>query len=182
MKSRVILKFNTVDSTQTISKKIINKLSGSKLTPRYPFVIIARQQKTGYGRFKRKWRSPSGGLWFSIIIAPNSKFSYNNIASVTSLIAKQLRQTLKKQYKINTLIKLPNDIMYNNKKLAGCIVETEKHGTALWAITGIGINVNNPVPENLSQPAISLKSILHKSVNIEKLLDSILQNLLPKII
>ncbi len=61
---RLIFYFDKISSTMDIAHILANK--------GYPHgtVIVAEEQTQGRGRFKRKWHSPKGGLWFSIIFRP----------------------------------------------------------------------------------------------------------------
>ena len=57
--------FETIDSTNLFAKKLV------KNGVREGVIVIADVQSSGRGRKNRKWSSPEGGLWFSIILYPN---------------------------------------------------------------------------------------------------------------
>lgn len=130
-------------------------------------VIVADEQTLGKGRFRRKWSSAKGGLYFSIVLEPKSSLMqhYTFIASLAVLKA------IKNQFNIKTGIKWPNDILYNKKKLCGILSEGifSEHKKL---IVGIGVNTNNKIPKNLK--AVSLKTITNKTITNKKLLRKIL--------
>jgi len=77
----------------------------------------------------------------------------------------------------NLLLKWPNDIYYNSRKISGCLQKNILSSTGINCIIGIGININNPLPDELSQKAINLKTILSKEIDVEQLYYHILENI-----
>jgi BirA family biotin operon repressor/biotin-[acetyl-CoA-carboxylase] ligase len=127
-------------------------------------VLVAEVQISGKGRFERKWDSPKGGLWFSIVLkADREAFEYTFISCLAVL----------ESLKIKGIVKWPNDVYYDDKKVCGILSEIIKDKV----IIGIGINVNNNIPDGLKDKAISLKEI--KGTEIE--LDELLKNILSRI-
>lgn len=120
-------------------------------------VIWAARQTAGRGRFLRKWLSPANRcLTVSVVIQPESPddFMVKTIAQTGALA---VRSTLEK-YSIKAMVKWPNDVLVNGRKIAGILAESESQAGAL--ILGIGLNVNL-VPGDLScaplmQPATSM--------------------------
>lgn len=155
-----ILFFEKLDSTNEYIKKNYQQLNNGT-------VVVAIEQTAGKGRNGRNWTSPKGGLWFSILIKPkNVIFSYffTKLASVT------LIKVLKK-YKVNAQIKWPNDIYFNGKKLAGILTEgIYENSKPVALIVGIGININNKIPDELKNKAISLSEILQRKLHISSFL------------
>lgn len=150
-----IHRFKEVGSTNDVAKK-------------YSFdnIIVAEEQSKGRGRFKREWVSGKGGLWFSIVLKPSRRvFEYTFIASLAVLRA----------IKVGS-IKWPNDVVYDGKKVCGILSEIITQGDESKVIVGVGINVNNSIPNSLEDIAISLSSIKKKKVNIDSLLNRIILN------
>ena len=149
--------FPRVSSTMDIAKKMAKNNKTPNLT-----VVIAEKQTRGRGRLKRIWNSSMGGLWFSIILRPNlpPPFSFKvNFAASISLV-----RTLNKLFKINATVKWPNDILVNEKKLAGLLSEMETKGDMISFVNiGIGLNVNN-FPEKDEPNAVSVRTIIGKKV------------------
>ena len=120
---------------------------------------------------QRAWSSGEGGLWFSFILRPN--IACSEIPKLSLLTAAALSQALEKTLDLKTYIKWTNDILFDLKKIAGIIVETALDGEKLsWAAVGIGINVNNFLPDYLKETANSIKNIRGESVNTEIVLSS----------
>jgi BirA family biotin operon repressor/biotin-[acetyl-CoA-carboxylase] ligase len=119
-------------------------------------VILAEEQAGGYGKEKRQWFSPKGGLYFSVILP---KSDIKDIQILTVLAAFSVARILNEEYKVQALIKPPNDIWVNNKKIAGILTENIIAGEkAQSSVIGIGINTNiKNFPKDLANIAASLK-------------------------
>lgn len=117
-------------------------------------VVVADVQTAGRGRFNRLWHSPEGGLWFSILFKPKKRVRPN---FYTKLCAISIVRALKRM-KIDAKLKWPNDVYVDGKKLAGILTETVFEEEQIRAvIVGIGLNVNNEIPQELKAKATSLK-------------------------
>ncbi len=129
-----IIYFDEIDSTNIKAKELAQKNidDGS--------IIIAEKQTLGSGRFNRKWISPSGGLWFTLVLRP--KLPPNEAPKITQIAAASIYKTLK-DFDINVNIKWPNDIILNGKKLCGILAEMKcDMDTVHYLVLGIGMNVN----------------------------------------
>ncbi|OQY02613.1 MAG: biotin--[acetyl-CoA-carboxylase] ligase [Desulfobacteraceae bacterium 4572_130] len=161
--------FPRIPSTMDIAKKMARNNKTPHLT-----VVIAEEQTKGRGRLKRIWNSSKGGLWFSIILRPNlpPPFSFKvNFAASISLV-----RTLNKLFKINATVKWPNDILLNEKKLAGLLSEMETKGDMISFVNiGIGLNVNN-FPEKHEPNAVSIRTFIGKKVLRKKILSCFLND------
>ncbi|MDM9383100.1 biotin--[acetyl-CoA-carboxylase] ligase [Chlorogloeopsis sp. ULAP01] len=107
--------------------------------------IIATQQTAGRGQWGRQWASAPGGLYLSLLLAPNieANQSYQLTFATAWGIAYQLRES-----GINVGIKWPNDLVINQRKLGGILTETKiNQGQITQSVIGVGINWTNPVPE-----------------------------------
>lgn len=103
-------------------------------------VIIADEQSEGIGRGKKKWVSPMGGLWMSLIIQPRIEIDKINMLSVISAIS--VCETINEILHLKTYIKWPNDILINDKKLAGILINTSINNNKIdYIVIGIGINI-----------------------------------------
>ena len=102
-------------------------------------LIISKKQTGGRGRMKRKWKSPVGGIWMSIIINPNFDISYATLVPIATSLA--LCIAMEKILKIKPELKWPNDITIKGKKVAGVLVDTSIISNEIEnMILGIGIN------------------------------------------
>ena len=125
--------FEEIDSTQNFAQQIASdkKENGT--------IIIAEKQTTGRGRLNRKWTSPKGGIWFSLIIHPKFDVSSSTLIPILSAVA--LSKSIKTVLGIKTEVKWPNDITMNGKKVAGMLVDASFQANNIdYLILGIGIN------------------------------------------
>lgn len=136
-------------------------------------VIIAGRQRAGRGRRGRFWFSPKGGAWFSFLLRPPLSPRLANCVSL--LISVAVVDSLGEWLDLPVKVKWPNDLILNNKKLGGILIElAAKAGKIDWLIAGMGINVNNPLPRNTRVAPTSLKAELGREVSLEKLFSMIL--------
>lgn len=123
-------------------------------------ICLAEQQTQGKGRLNRTWFSPFGKNVYLSCLYPFQKdiSELAGLSLVTSLAILKTLKTLGIQQSI--AVKWPNDIMYNQQKIAGNLIEiqAESHGMC-HAVIGIGINVNM-LAANISQAWTSTQHIL----------------------
>ena len=125
--------FVELDSTQNFAQQIAadKKENGT--------IVIAEKQTSGRGRLDRKWTSPKGGIWFSLIIHPRFDVSSSTLIPILSAVA--LSKSIKKILGVETEVKWPNDIILNGKKVAGILVDASVQANNIdYLILGIGIN------------------------------------------
>ena len=132
--------FDSIGSTQTQALKMAE--DGSKNGA----IVVAEKQTEGKGRSGRKWISPKGGLWFSIILHPKFDISITTLFPIASALA--LSIALEKTCKISPELKWPNDLTIKGKKLAGMLVDVSLESNKIKNIVlGVGINFNVNVKE-----------------------------------
>lgn len=123
-------------STNDLIKQQINKQSG--------LVCIAEAQTAGRGRRGRKWVSPFGS---SIYMSMLWHFSdgYQAMSGLSLMVGVVLNQTLQ-AFGVDTCkLKWPNDLYYEQQKLAGILIEVEGQvGASASAIIGVGLNIKLP--------------------------------------
>jgi BirA family biotin operon repressor/biotin-[acetyl-CoA-carboxylase] ligase len=149
-------------------------------------LVVADEQTTGRGRAGRHWYTPRGtGLAFSIVVYLTLKDS-GSVSRMTALGALAVCDTLKNRYHLPAKIKWPNDILLDEKKVAGVLVEAQWTGDRLSSlILGIGINVApasvkaalayEPV---LRFPSTCVENALGRSVDFLELLYAVLAGIL----
>jgi len=125
--------FDTIDTTQNFAIKIASNGDENGT------IIISKKQTGGRGRMKRKWKSPVGGIWMSIIIHPKFDISYITLVPVATSLA--LCIAIEKILKIKPELKWPNDVTLKGKKVAGILVDTSIISNEIEnMVLGIGIN------------------------------------------
>lgn len=157
--------FKTVNSTNAKAKELAKKGISN-------LVVAAQKQTRGRGRFGRRWSSGLGGLYITISLKEKNLDKAKFLTFIASI---SVVKTIKKLAKINALIKWPNDILINNKKICGILTETIS-GKNNYALIGIGININQQTfNRNISNKSISLKIITNKNQNIKKIINEIVK-------
>ena len=125
--------FNTIDTTQNFAMKIASKKNENGS------IVISKKQTGGRGRMKRKWKSPVGGIWMSIIVHPKFDVTYTTLIPIAASLA--LCIAIEKTLKINTKLKWPNDITLKGKKVAGVLTDASITSNHIESVVlGIGIN------------------------------------------
>ncbi|MCM8761817.1 MAG: biotin--[acetyl-CoA-carboxylase] ligase [Candidatus Omnitrophica bacterium] len=148
--------FGSIISTMDVAEDFLRKGKTG--------IVVAEEQVAGRGRYGRKWFSLPGGLYLSWILKEESLYPL----FLSEIISLSVVETLR-DFGIDCRIKLPNDIITGGKKIAGIlIVKKDK-----WYITGIGINVNNPV-EDIGQQ-VSIKDITGKEADNKKVLEQFIK-------
>ena len=125
--------FNTIDTTQNFAMSIASKKNedGS--------VVISKKQTGGKGRMNRKWKSPVGGIWMSIIIHPKFDVTYATLVPIATSLA--ICIAIEKTLKINTKLKWPNDVTVKGEKVAGVLINASMISNQIEnMVLGIGIN------------------------------------------
>lgn len=160
-----IINFPTLSSTNKYLKENYKKYD--------EFVVVTTDNQTnGKGRMDRVWNSSKDDLIFSILLKP--KFDSSKIPLISLIMGASLCNVINKYQ--NCSIKWPNDIIINDKKIAGILVEAISSYEIDAVIIGIGINVNSEkFPSDLIIKASSLKLETNKLINKEILLDEILK-------
>jgi len=134
--------------------------------------LVSKVQTQGRGRSGRSWKSPKGGLWFSLIIRP--KIPIERIPLLQFWVANALRKGIEEAYGVRPEVKWPNDLVVDWKKLAGILIETKISGPeVVYAIVGIGLNLNLSA-EQLPTGATSIFLVKKKRFSLEKTFSSIL--------
>jgi BirA family biotin operon repressor/biotin-[acetyl-CoA-carboxylase] ligase len=138
-------------------------------------VVIAELQTGGRGRMGRKWISPEGGIWFSIILKPRLQLLYASRITLLSGVA--VTRTIR-SYGLDAKIKWPNDVLIGGKKVCGILTEIEAEMDLInYCIVGIGIDANVDTeifPEEYRDSSTSLMKELGHEINrvefVQKLL------------
>jgi len=133
-------------------------------------LVIAGLQTVGRGRQGKVWYSPVGSLCFSLVLFP---ISSRQSGGIILSAARALQLALKYTLGLETRLKLPNDLYFQEKKLAGIILEVKQDK----AVLGVGLNVNCRTGSwPVGVCAVSLMEILSKRVSRCTILSAFLNN------
>lgn len=153
-KNFLIHQFETLESTNSHAFELANlgKISENE-------IILANSQTSGKGRQNRQWISPQGNLYFSLILKP--KISAEKIPLISFVAISALRVAIEKicitAQDVKIQNKWPNDLLINEKKCAGLLLESKfNQNVADFIVLGIGLNVVSN-PQNAIFPATNLK-------------------------
>jgi len=139
-------------------------------------VIVAESQSAGKGRLGRTWSSPPGGLYLSLLLRP--QLTTKELLRMTVYSCVPVAQAIEEVTDLQVQVKWPNDLELNGRKLGGILVEgVSKLNRLDFVVLGIGINVNAEPTTDKVERAVSLRAVLCREVDQEKLLASILQHL-----
>ena len=151
-----VISYKKVDSTNTVAYSLAEK--GMKEGT----VVLADEQAKGKGRHGRSWVSPPrAGVYLSCILRP--KIAPKEIARITLLAAVAVAKAIRNFSGLDALIKWPNDILINDKKVCGILTEMRAEQDSVeFIVVGIGINVNTK-SKYLPKGATSIKEELRSS-------------------
>ncbi|MBM3700552.1 MAG: biotin--[acetyl-CoA-carboxylase] ligase [Actinobacteria bacterium] len=142
-------------------------------------VIYADVQTKGKGRNSRTWVSEKGNLFMSLVLKPEYNLGKkNSLCAIVHYTAVVLTRVLETKYSVKAKIKWPNDLLVDNKKIAGILIEAVIQGSNLQGIVvGIGVNLNmeKDLLERLDQAATSLNLLLNQKISRDKFLDYLLE-------
>ncbi len=132
--------FDSINSTQ---EQALRMASDSKNNG---VLVIAAKQTGGKGRAGRRWVSPIGGIWLSIIFHPEFDVSVATLFPIASALA--LSNAIEKCYPIKPELKWPNDITIKGKKVAGILVDASLESNKIEnMVLGVGINFDVNIKE-----------------------------------
>lgn len=118
-------------------------------------VVVAGEQTSGRGSRGRAWRSPPGGLWLSALYRPRGQTGVELLSLRVGLALAEAIEALGPALRV--AIKWPNDLMLDDRKLGGVLCEARWQGDDPgWIVVGVGLNVANAVPPELSAGSIRL--------------------------
>ncbi len=142
-------------------------------------IVIAETQTGGKGRRGRRWISPKGNLYMSVVLRPDVPLHKAPLVTLMGAVA--AATAIGKQCGIAAGIKWPNDIFINGKKVCGLLTEMSAEQDRIRHIVlGIGVDVNmdtGELPEELRQIATTLQTETGHRLNRAALVQEILREL-----
>jgi len=139
-------------------------------------VIVAESQTRGKGRLGRHWVSPKRvGIYLSCVLRP--RILPQEVSKITLAVAVAAAKAIRQNSGLETLIRWPNDILVNKKKVCGILTEMKAEQDKVdFVVVGIGVNVNTS-KKDLPPEASSLKAELGRKVSRIALARELLQQL-----
>lgn len=136
-------------------------------------LVWARRQTAGRGRRGRTWESPEGNLYCSLVLRPNTDVTQGaQLGYVAALAIYDMLGEICEPG-MQALCKWPNDVLLNDRKVAGILLEasTRSDGLLEWVVLGVGVNIAH-APEGTPYPATSLHAEGSRTATVEAALQS----------
>ena len=168
-----IIKKDIISSTNDFIKENYQSLDNYT-------IVTAKYQTNGKGRISRTWQSNSGeNIIYSILI---NDFKNRTDLNLLSLVASTSVHKLLSKYLKNVSIKWPNDILVDNKKICGILLEGKSNNISSMVVIGIGINVNQILfSSDINELTTSLNKELNKEFDIDLLIEELSTTLINDI-
>lgn len=161
-----IVHYSTVTSTMDTARELWSSSADAAGT-----LVIADSQTAAQGRGGRSWFSPSGALSFTLLMECKD-FKTSSLVNLAVPVA--VARACSSLGVTDVGVKWPNDVWIGNKKLCGVLVDIESS----WKLSiGVGINLNNEIQNDISKIGVSLKDVLLKTLQREKVLSLVLDEL-----
>ena len=159
-----LIKLDAIDSTNQYLSDLYSNIFLEDFA-----IVVADYQTDGRGQHGNRWYSEKGKNLIMSVLKKKIKINLDRQFNINMRVSLAVLSALK-TYKIPDLsIKWPNDILSCNFKIAGILIQVIAQKNQIKSsIIGIGINVNQVNFENLPK-AISMKNVLEKKIDLQKL-------------
>lgn len=162
-----IIELAECDSTN----EYLKRLNGEEDT-----IVTALRQTAGKGTKGRSFSSADGGLYLSVMRFYEN-FSAANAFEIMINSCVAVCKTVE-GFGIKPVIRWANDVLVNGRKICGTLIENTFAGANIRrSIVGMGINVNNELPPELSQIAVSMCKILGNRLSLQTVKKALIANL-----
>jgi BirA family biotin operon repressor/biotin-[acetyl-CoA-carboxylase] ligase len=184
------VRLEQVDSTQTLARRLALESRAS-----LPLVVIAARQSAGVGRLGRRWESPPGGLWFTLVVERPAAVGVLPAGAgiacgevIRSVLAALRPDSAGSPHASlhppdNPMIKWPNDLLIRGRKVGGVLIEAiRRPGEDTLVLCGVGLNTNvsrTDLPTDMVHSVATLQEWLGRPVNNDHLLEALVARLLP---
>jgi BirA family transcriptional regulator, biotin operon repressor / biotin---[acetyl-CoA-carboxylase] ligase len=166
---RNLVWLTSVDSTQQYTKEELRSSTQGDL-------VISSVQTAGKGRENRTWFSQQGGLWMTVTLRPPR---LQMLGEISQIATKAIVTTLEYFGLSGCSVKLPNDVQYQGRKIAGVLADASVTGPSSIVYLGIGINVNNDPSEisEISETSTSFKLVTGSLLDLHEFVTTLIENL-----
>lgn len=165
---RMTYYFSEIGSTQDFCRELAEKGEAEGA------LVISEVQTKGRGRLGREWKSPAGGLWFSLLLRPEG-IGFENLGLLPLIAALAMAKALEKEAEIGANLKWPNDLVIGRSKVGGVLTELQSEIEKVHSVQlGVGLNVNNKPPAKTIYPATSLREVAGRKLRRADILGSFL--------
>lgn len=165
-----IVELDEIDSTNEFCKRFPKEAD---------LLVWAKRQTKGKGTKGRSFVSDEGGVYVSLMRRFEG-FDFANTFSIMVSACVAVCKTLE-AFNLNPTVKWANDVLINGKKICGTLIENRlgANGVCL-SIVGIGLNVNNILPDELKGIATTMRDFRGRKININSVRKQLIKNLLQE--
>lgn len=179
---KLLQKIDIVESLSSTNDYLMNTI---KEQPIQGHVCLAERQTAGRGRRGRSWVSPFAASMYLSLLWQFSK-DFSELAGLSLVIAIAVINALQ-EYGVpkGLALKWPNDVYWNNKKLAGILIETRGESNVQFnSVIGIGLNLQVPksLSNSINQQWTDLSQVMGEAIERNKLCGLMLDQLIKVII
>lgn len=162
-----IVELDEIDSTNEFCKRFPKEAD---------LLVWAKRQTKGKGTKGRSFVSDEGGVYVSLM-RRFKNFDFANTFSIMVSACVAVCKTLE-EFNIKPTVKWANDVLVGGKKICGTLIENRlgANGVCL-SIVGIGLNVNNILPEELKDIATTMKECRGRKLNLKSVRNQLIKNL-----
>lgn len=157
-----------IDSTNTYAKAL--RANGENV------VVTAKKQTGGMGTKGRSFSSNEGGVYLTKLVFHENMptmYAFKIMASAAVAVCRTLEK-----YGLSPVIKWANDVYVSDKKICGILIENVFSGDRISSsLVGIGINVFNPLPQELDKIATSMERETGKRFSVEEVTETLMEEL-----
>jgi BirA family biotin operon repressor/biotin-[acetyl-CoA-carboxylase] ligase len=146
-----LLVFDEIDSTNNEAKRMAENGAAEGT------LVISDSQTAGKGRRGRSWSSPKGSsIYMTLLLRPKLSPQYASMLTLAAAMA--VRAALSDAAGVESMIKWPNDLVVNGRKICGILTEMSADPDDInYVVIGIGINVNmKEFPQDIEKTATSV--------------------------
>lgn len=159
---------------------LLDRIENKKLEN---YLVLAESQTHGRGRRGREWVSPfASNIYMSLLWTLN--ISIAEMSGLSLVVAISVAKAIQSFGINNVMLKWPNDIYVDNKKISGVLLELRGEANSPCnAVIGMGVNVNMPklMGDRINQQWSDMESILKKNINRNHVIAQILNELIPRL-
>lgn len=139
-------------------------------------IVFAKRQTAGRGTKGRSFISEEGGVYLSLFRVLKNFNPANTFKIMVNACVAVCKTA--ENFCVKPQIRWANDVLADGKKISGTLIENSFSGNVLRSVVGIGLNVNNPIPEELKDIATSLSLNSPEKINLNEVKRELVKNLL----
>lgn len=165
-----IIKLNAIDSTNDFLKELMRDQSLENFT-----TVVAKSQSKGRGQMGTKWQSEDGKNLIMSTLIKDLQLVIDDVFVLNCMVSVSVIDALKELNIPNLSVKWPNDIMSDNKKIAGILIENSiKPDSTFASVVGLGLNVNQERFDDLPHASSLVIQTKGNEFDLDVILEKIL--------